>query len=102
MPSRNEVQQYRLLSDQALQEFKIFCAAGRLPKPDKLTQGAFDSLSPQLKSRLAQLTPKQKREVAIALDAGEDPNGDLDVKSLRPSCSKAWETVKMIADSARS
>jgi hypothetical protein len=82
MPSKNEVAQYKLLSDRALHEFKIFCAAGRLPRPDKLTQGAFDSLSPELKSRLAQLTPKQKREVAIALDAGEDPNGDLDVKKF--------------------
>ena len=82
MPSKNEVEQYKLLSDQALREFKIFCAAGRLPKPDNLTKGAFDSLSSELKSRLAQLTPKQKREVAIALDAGEDPNGDLDVKKF--------------------
>jgi hypothetical protein len=82
MPSKNEVAQYKLLSDKALQEFKVFCAAGRLPRPDKLTQGAFDSLSPELKRRLAQLTPKQKREVAIALDAGEDPNGDLDVKKF--------------------
>jgi hypothetical protein len=75
MPSKNEVEQYKLLSDRALQEFKVFCAAGRLPRPDRLTKGAFDSLSSELKSRLRQLTPAQKREVALALDAGEDPDG---------------------------
>lgn len=39
MPSKNEVRQFKMFSDQALQEFKIFCARGRLPVPD----GAHDS-----------------------------------------------------------
>jgi hypothetical protein len=74
MPSKREVEEYRLLSNEALQKFRIFMAGGKLPRPDRLTQGAFDSLSSELKNRLRQLTPSQKREVALALDAGEDPN----------------------------
>jgi hypothetical protein len=33
-PSRAEVEQYKGLSDEALAKFRIFCAAGRFPKPD--------------------------------------------------------------------
>ena len=39
MPSKNETQQFKMLSDQALAEFRIFCAAGRYPRPD----GAHDA-----------------------------------------------------------
>jgi hypothetical protein len=75
MPSKREVAEYRLLSDEALQKFKIFCAAGRLPRPDKLTKGAFDSLSPQLKRQLGQLTPAQKKELRLGMDVGENEGG---------------------------
>jgi hypothetical protein len=42
MPSKREVEEYKLLSDEALQKFRIFCAAGKFPRPDQKTRGAFD------------------------------------------------------------
>ena len=38
----NTTEQYKLLSDDALAKFKIFCAAGKLPSP----KGAFDAALP--------------------------------------------------------
>jgi hypothetical protein len=39
VPSKNETYQYKMLSDEALAKFRIFCAAGRFPRTD----GAYDS-----------------------------------------------------------
>ena len=53
----NTTQQYKMLSDEALAKFKIFCAAGKLPSP----KGAFDAA--------------RRRSNVMAYDAaGEDPN----------------------------
>jgi hypothetical protein len=77
MPTKNEVEQYALLSDVALMKHKLLMARGVLPKPGAGPQGAFDGLSTELKTILKRTSPAYKRqlkkEILLALDDGE-PN----------------------------
>jgi hypothetical protein len=72
MPSRRERQEFQMLSERALRDFSIFCAAGRYPRPDRRAQGAFDQKG---QYDLAGLRSREGEETAeqAGLDDDFDP-----------------------------
>lgn len=83
MPSKNETYQYKMLSDQALAKFRIFCAAGKLPTPD----GAYDAKPKFARDQapvddmvalIAKLLDENKRLKSMASDQDPDRNDKHD------------------------
>jgi hypothetical protein len=73
---------YRMLSDDFIDKHRAFMAANSKTMLSSDSRGAHDAVTPELRKQLARMTPAQKREIKLAMDAGEDPNGDLDEKKF--------------------
>jgi hypothetical protein len=73
---------YRMLSDDFISKHRAFMAANSKTMLSPDSRGAHDAVTPELRRQLARMTPAQKREIKLAMDAGEDPNGDLNEKKF--------------------
>jgi hypothetical protein len=73
---------YRMLSDDFLSKHRAFMAANSKTMLSNDSRGAHDAVTPELRKQLARMTPAQKREIKLAMDAGEDPNENLDEKKF--------------------
>jgi hypothetical protein len=64
MPTRNETKQFKMLSEEALAKFKIFCAAGKYPRPagayDAAIAQEYEAPDDEISERLMQLLEGMK------------------------------------------
>ena len=85
MPSKREVEEYKMLSDEALQRFRIFCAAGKYPRPDHKSQGAFDQAR-----RMAHDENIDHGTLRTLLQEIEDQFGGDAAGEFMKFCHKRW------------
>jgi hypothetical protein len=111
MPSTRETREFKMLSEKALRDFQIFCAAGRFPVPDKRAAGAFDEKRrgydyserdteepdyPRTRKAAAGQPAGERTEEASGLD--DDLDGTTETGVPKISRQQAQELWKMIEE----